>query len=126
MYVYQQEDNTVAICSKQSSIPEGATWKEVESVPDSVFRSAWRIVGDAVVTNIDSAKLITHDLRRVQRQLAFAPLDAIIALQIPGNDATQAEADRLVIRNADDAMQIDINDCTTEQELIDIHITEGL
>ena len=51
MFSYQQEDNTVAICSKQSSIPEGAIWAEIDSVPDRKHRSAWRIVGGALAVN---------------------------------------------------------------------------
>jgi len=120
MYAYQQEDNTVAICSKQSSIPEGATWLEVVSVPDKVFRGAWRIVGDAVVTDLPLAKEVAHELRRAKREKDFAPHDAIIMKQIPSQDATQAESDRKVIRDNDDKMQIDIDSTTTEQELLDL------
>jgi len=126
MYVYQQEDNTVATCSKQSSIPEGATWKEVESVPDRAFRSAWRITGDAVATDLPLAKEIAHELRRAKREKDFAPHDEVIMKQIPSQDATQAESDRVAIRDADAVVQTAIDACTDATELLDIHITEGL
>jgi len=48
--------------------------------------------------NLDKAKEIGHNMRRVAREAAFAPYDKIIAAQIPGNSATEAEAARQAIR----------------------------
>ena len=57
MFAYRQEDNTVAICSKQTSIPEGAVWIETATVPDAP-RESWRIVNDALVFDADTKSSI--------------------------------------------------------------------
>jgi hypothetical protein len=51
-----------------------------------------------ITTNLDKAKAIGHELRRAQREAEFAPFDAIIMKQIPGNSAAEAEASRQAIR----------------------------
>ena len=126
MFSYQQEDNTVAICSKQSSIPEGAIWKEVATVPTRLHRSAWQIVGDEVLTDLPLAKLIAHDKRRVKRELLFAPHDMVIAKQIPGQNAGQAEMERVGIRNADSQLQIAIDAISTEADLLALYDSEDM
>jgi hypothetical protein len=70
-----------------------------------------------VTINLAKAKLIAHDKRRVMRDAEFAPLDDIIAKQIPGKDAADAEAARQVIRDRYAQMQIDIDAATTPEEL---------
>jgi len=52
-----------------------------------------------IAININKARAITHDLRRAARSDELAPLDAVIAKQIPGTDAETAEASRQVIRD---------------------------
>jgi hypothetical protein len=51
-----------------------------------------------IVINIDKAKAIGHDMRRAAREAEFKPLDDIIAKQIPGTAAQEAEAQRQLIR----------------------------
>ena len=51
-----------------------------------------------IVIDLTKAKAITHDKRRAARSVEFAPFDAVIMKQIPGNDAAVAEAARAVIR----------------------------
>ena len=51
-----------------------------------------------ITINLDKAKAIGHDIRRTQREAEFAPFDAIIMKQIPGNSATEAEEARQQIR----------------------------
>ena len=51
-----------------------------------------------IIVNMDKAKAIGHQMRRQQREAEFAPLDAIIAKQIPGHSAAEAEALRQAIR----------------------------
>ena len=51
-----------------------------------------------IVVNLDKAKVIAHDLRRAARAKEFAPHDEVIAKQIPGASATEAEAARSDIR----------------------------
>jgi hypothetical protein len=48
--------------------------------------------------NLDKAKAIAHTIRRSAREVEFKPLDDIIAKQIPGVSAVEAEASRQVIR----------------------------
>lgn len=82
-------------------VPEGVTYEilEDDAIPsDRFFRNAWVANGAAVDIDLDKAKDIGHDIRRTQREAEFAPFDAIIAKQIPGLDASEAEASRQAIR----------------------------
>ena len=67
--------------------------------------------------NIDKAKLIGHEIRRQNRNEEFAPHDEVIMKQIPGNDATIAEAARQEIRNRDAVKQVAIDAATSTDEL---------
>ena len=82
-------------------VPEGVAYEIVEddAIPaDRFFRGAWVANGAAVDVDLDKAKDIGHDIRRTQREAEFAPFDAIIMKQIPGNSATEAEEARQQIR----------------------------
>jgi hypothetical protein len=70
-----------------------------------------------ITINIDKAKNIAHDMRRAAREEEFAPLDAVIMKQIPGNDATEAEAARQAIRDKYAAMQVAINAASTPENI---------
>lgn len=70
-----------------------------------------------ITINLPKAKLIAHDKRRIARAAEFAPLDEIIAKQIPGKDAAAAEAARQAIRDKYDQMQIDIDNADSPEEL---------
>ncbi len=70
-----------------------------------------------LIIDIDKAKAIGHDMRRAAREEEFKPLDAVIMKQIPGVDATQAEADRQAIRDKYAAMQADIDAAATTDEI---------
>ena len=70
-----------------------------------------------VFVNIDKAKLIAHKSRRAMRDVEFKPYDDIIAKQIPGKSATDAEAQRQLIRNKYAAMQTSIDASTTVDEI---------
>lgn len=67
--------------------------------------------------NLQKAKGIAHDIRRAKRQDEFAPLDAVIAKQIPGNDAAAAEAARQAIRDKYAAMQTAIDAASTPEQI---------
>ena len=82
-------------------VPEGIAYEIVEddAIPsDRFFRNAWVANGAAVDVDLDKAKDIGHDMRRTKREAEFAPFDAIIMKQIPGNSAVEAEASRQEIR----------------------------
>lgn len=70
-----------------------------------------------ITININKAKAIAHDVRRAKRAEEFAPLDEIIAKQIPGKSATDAEAERQAIRDADAALQTQIDAAATADAL---------
>jgi len=67
-----------------------------------------------IVINIDKAKAIGHDKRRVARAAEFAPLD--IKATIP-SEAASAEAARQVVRDKYAAMQTAIDTATTADEI---------
>lgn len=62
-----------------------------------------------ITINIDKARLIAHDKRRLKRAEEFSPLDEVIAKQIPGTDVAAVEAQRQAIRDRHAAIQTDID-----------------
>jgi hypothetical protein len=101
-------------------VPEGVAYKIVEddAIPaDRFFRNAWVASGAAVDVDLDKAKDIGHDIRRTKREAEFAPFDAIIMKQIPGNSATEAEASRQEIRFKYALIQDAINVAETPDEI---------
>ena len=75
-----------------------------------------------IVIDITKAKAITHDARRAAREKEFAPLDAVIMKQIPGNDAVAAEAARQAVRAKYAEMQTAVDaaeDVTTLKTIIE-------
>ena len=70
-----------------------------------------------IVINLDKAKVIGHNMRRAARAEEFAPYDKIIAAQIPGQSATDAEASRAVIRAKYAAMQAAIDAAASPEEI---------
>ena len=66
-----------------------------------------------ITINMDKAKTIAHDKRREARAKEFKPYDEIIMKQIPGVDATAAEAARAAIRTKYSTMQTAIDSAST-------------
>jgi hypothetical protein len=101
-------------------VPEGVPYEIVttDEIPsDRFFRNAWKANGAAVEVDLVKAKAIGHDIRRAKRAEEFAPFDEVIAKQIPGKDATQAEAKRQEIRVKYDAIQKAIDETSTPDEI---------
>jgi hypothetical protein len=67
--------------------------------------------------NIDKAKAIAHDMRRAARAEEFEPLDNIIAKQIPGAAAQDAEAQRQAIRDKYAVVQANIDASNTPDQI---------
>jgi hypothetical protein len=67
-----------------------------------------------ITINLDKAKNIAHDKRRIARSAEFAPLD--IKATIPA-EAQAAEAARQVIRDKYATMQTAIDDATTVEQI---------
>jgi hypothetical protein len=107
--IYQSESGGVAVVVPTESIelalkdvPEGVPYEIVEddAIPsDRFFRGAW-VMGDCCIeVDLGQCRVIGHQMRRAQRNAEFAPFDEIIAKQIPGLDAAEAEASRQAIRD---------------------------
>ena len=70
--------------------------------------------------DINKARDIAHEKRREVRAKAFEPLDKMIAAQIPGVDIEDVEAERQKIRDANAALQSEIDAATDAAELLAI------
>lgn len=79
-----------------------------------------------ITINLDKAKAAAHQMRRSARTAAFAPYDEIIAKQIPGEDAQEAEAARQEIRDRFAAIEEQIEAIASADELHEIISREGL
>ena len=67
--------------------------------------------------NLNKAKEVAHTKRRAVREIEFKPFDEIIAKQIPGKSAAEAEAARQAVRSYHANLQIEINAAQTVAEL---------
>ena len=125
--IYQNSEGGVSVIITTESVelalkdvPEGVAYEIVEddAIPsDRFFRNAWVANGAAVEVDLGKAKDIGHDIRRTQRAEEFKPFDEIIAKQIPGLDATEAEASRAQIRFKYGLIQ-DVIDAASDPEEI--------
>lgn len=71
-----------------------------------------------IIINLDKAKEITHDKRREARASEFKPLDEAITINIVNpNKVAEIEAERQTVRDKYAEIQININACTTTDEL---------
>ena len=86
----------------KKDVPAGVPYEivDVSEVPsDRTFRDAW-VMGDCCIDHdLDKCKAIGHDRRRAARAEEFKPYDEIIAKQIPGVTAVEAEEARQAIRD---------------------------
>jgi hypothetical protein len=128
--IYSNTDGTVAVIVPTGELPiEQVAAKDVpaglayeivttDEVPsDRTFRDAW-VMGDCCIDHdIDKCKAIGHDKRRAARAEEFAPLDEVIAKQIPGVDAIAAEEARQVIRDKYAEVQDAIDVAETPDEI---------
>lgn len=70
-----------------------------------------------ITVNLSKAKIIAHAKRREARANEFEPYDAVIAKQIPGASATEAEAARVAIRQKYAQMQSEIDAAQTVDQI---------
>jgi hypothetical protein len=117
--IFQNESGGVSVIIPTESVelalkdvPEGIAYKIVEEadIPsDRFFRGAW-VMGDCCIEHdLGRCKDIAHDRRRAARAEEFKPFDEIIAKQIPGLDAAEAEAERQAIREKYVTIQAEID-----------------
>ena len=127
--IYKSESGGISVIVPTDSVelalkdvPEGVTYKIVsaDDIPsDRFFRNAWVADGAAVAVDLSKAKDIGHDIRRTMRAEEFAPFDKIIAKQIPGADAIEAEINRQAIRQKYALIQ-DVIDAASDPDTIKI------
>jgi len=101
-------------------VPEGVAYEIVDEadIPsDRTFRNAW-VMGDCCIDHdLDKCKAIGHDIRRAKRAEEFEPFDEVIAKQIPGKDAEEAESKRQEIRDKYAEMQNAIDKAKTPEKI---------
>jgi hypothetical protein len=125
--IYSTPEGGVAVIIPAESVelalkdvPEGVSYEIVttDEIPsDRTFRGAW-VMGDCCIDHdLDKCKEIGHDKRRTKRSKEFAPHDDIIAKQIPGIDAADAEAARQTIRDKYADIQDAIDAAETPDEI---------
>jgi hypothetical protein len=113
--IYQTPEGGVAVIIPAESVklalkdvPEGVVYEIVDEadIPtDRTFRGAW-VLGDCCIDHdLDKCRAIGHAIRRTKRAEEFAPLDEVIAKQIPGADSAAAEEARQSIREKYAAVQ---------------------
>lgn len=87
---------------------------------ESPFRRAWK---PDLTTDLDKAKEIAHDARRVKRDNAYSSVDGG-AMNAVLNDA--GEAERAAIKTQDDALQVATDEAAEESELKALMVDNGL
>ncbi len=78
-----------------------------------------------ISVNLDKAKAIAHEKRRLRREHLFAPHDSVIAKQIPGNDMSSAENARAAIRAADASYQSQIDQAINTEQIKGVLVAYG-
>jgi hypothetical protein len=128
--IYQSESGGVAVIIPTGELPiEAVAAKDVpagvpfeivsaDDIPsDRYFRGAW-VMGDCCIEHdIDRCREIGHDMRRAKRAEEFAPHDEVIAKQIPGVSAAEAEAARQEIRDKYTSIQAEIDAAASPDEI---------
>lgn len=101
-------------------VPAGSVYQFIDEsqLPvDRTFRPAWVLNSAGLSFDLAKCKSIGHDIRRLKRQEEFAPLDDIIAKQIPGYDLAKVELDRQRIRDKYDLIQQQIDAATSAEDI---------
>lgn len=109
---------TVGLALKD--VPEGVPYEIVDAgeIPsDRFFRGAWTMGDCCIEHDLEKCKEIGHQHRRQQRAEEFKPFDDVIAKQIPGVDAVEAEAKRQEIREKYAAVQDAIEAAATPEDI---------
>ena len=128
--IYQNQEGGVSVIhptgelsieeTAAKDVPHGVLYQIVEddAIPsDRTFRNAW-VLGDCCIEHdLDKCKALGHDMRRAKRAEEFAPHDEVIMKQIPGADATAAEAARQEIRDKYAVIQTEIEVAESPDEI---------
>lgn len=126
-----QNSKCLSICTPSGELPiEEVVKRDIpQNVPymivendaypvDDLFYNAWEadFSQKTITENFEKSKVIAHQVRQSMREEEFAPYDAIIAKQIPGQ-VEQAEAARVVVREKYEALQTAIDEAQTVDDL---------
>jgi len=88
-----------------------------DALPPEDFRNSWKQSNGVINEDLAMVKEMAHTRRRARRDELFKPYDEIIAKQIPGNDAQQAEQARVGIRDSDQLVQQVIDNADTVEDI---------
>ena len=126
--IWTNDDGLVSVCHPISTyskpleelakkvVPSGKSYriiKQADIPTDRTFRDAWKEDGTKVTEDVSKAKTLAHITRREKREAEFKPHDDIIAKQIPGKSASDAETARAGIRTKYATMQTNIDNAST-------------
>lgn len=98
-------------------VPTGTKYQLIdgENLPNSrIFRNAWMETSGAVGVDLESARVIAHDYRRLSRDIEMKPLD--LKATIPGEMET-AEVSRADLRIQYADIQTQLDEAKTVEEL---------
>jgi len=110
--IYSTPEGGVAVI-----IPTESVELALKDVPEGAPYEIW-VMGDCCIDHdIDRCKTIGHEMRRAARAVEFAPHDEVIAKQIPGVDAAEAEAQRQRIRDKYAVIQEQIDAAETTNDI---------
>jgi hypothetical protein len=125
--IYQTAEGGVAVIIPAESVeaalkdvPAGVDYEIVseDAIPsDRFFRNAWTLGDCCVDLDLDKCKAVGHERRRAARAEEFQPFDEIIAKQIPGKDAAEAEEARQAIRDKYTEVQDAIDAAETPDDI---------
>lgn len=86
MIAYENEDGSVATCSKQSSVPEGATWIETFEEYDTTHRDAWVIREGAIGLDSDKVAEIEAKRFKAEREKAVSEITVTVSNMVFDGD----------------------------------------
>jgi len=103
----------------KSMVPDGVQYQllddTTENFPTSrIFRNAWIESQSSVSTDLEGARVIAHEYRRLSRDIEMQPLD--VKVTIPG-EVEVAEASRANLRLQYADIQTKIDEAKTVEEL---------
>lgn len=96
----------------ETAVPDGVTYDivDVSEIPaDRMFRGAWEVSAGKLAVSLARAKEVSHSYRRRARDIEMAPLDDIVAKNVPGSNPQQAENARVALRGKYEALQAQID-----------------
>lgn len=103
----------------QTVVPEGVQYQILDDTPENfptsrIFREAWVESQSVVSTDLEGARIIAHEYRRLSRDIEMKPLD--VKVTIPG-EMEVAEASRADLRIQYADIQTQIDEAKTVEEL---------